>query len=221
MHACCHNPSGIDLTPDQWQKIVDIAKENGWTPFLDFAYQGLGQGIEEDRTAVVKFANSGVDFLVASSFSKNFGLYNERAGALTIISPNAEESAVALSHLKTTVRVCYSNPPAHGGFIVATILNDPALKEKWLGELNAMRNRIVDMRSALVDGLVERGVKEDFSHIKQQRGMFSFLGIPEDVVTWLREKKAIYVVSGGRINLAGLTSKNIGYVCDSIAEALR
>ncbi len=221
MHACCHNPCGIDLTPEQWQKVVDIAKEKGWTPFLDFAYQGLGQGIEEDRTAVVQFARSGLDFFVASSFSKNFGLYNERTGALTIISPDAEESAVALSHLKTAVRVCYSNPPAHGGLIVATILNDPVLREQWLGELNAMRMRIVDMRSALVDGLVDRGVKQDFSYIKKQRGMFSFIGIPENIVTWLREKKGIYVVAGGRINLAGLTSNNIGYVCDSIAEALK
>jgi len=221
LHACCHNPSGVDLSPDQWRRVVIIAKEKGWTPFLDFAYQGLGQGIEADRFAVEEFARSGIDFFVASSFSKNFGLYNERTGALTIISPNAEESAVALSHLKITVRVCYSNPPAHGGLVVATILNDPDLKAQWLTELNAMRKRLVNMRSALVDGLDARGVKEDFSSINEQRGMFSFIGVSEDVVTWLREKKGIYVVSGGRINLAGLTSKNIDYVCDSIAEALR
>jgi aspartate/tyrosine/aromatic aminotransferase len=221
LHACCHNPSGVDMNHDQWRQVAGVAKDKGWTPFLDFAYQGLGQGIEEDRFAVEEFARSGIDFLVASSFSKNFGLYNERTGALSIISPNAEESAVALSHLKTTVRVCYSNPPAHGGLVVAAILNDPVLRAQWLDELNAMRRRIVDMRYALVDGLADRGVKKDFSYIKEQQGMFSFVGVSDDIVTWLREKKGIYVVAGGRINLAGLTSKNIGYVCDSIAEALK
>jgi aspartate/tyrosine/aromatic aminotransferase len=221
LHACCHNPSGVDLTHEQWQEVVTISKLKGWTPFLDFAYQGLGQGLIEDRFAVEEFARAGIDYLVASSFSKNFGLYNERTGALTVISPTAEESKVAMSHLKTTVRVCYSNPPAHGGLVVATILNDDALHAQWLTELNAMRERIVDMRSALVDGLSRRGVKGDFSYIKEQRGMFSFSGISDAVVTWLREKKGIYVVAGGRINLAGLSTKNIDYVCDSIAEALQ
>ena len=157
---------------------------------------------------------------MASSFSKNFGLYNERTGALTIVSPNMEESTVAMSHLKAAVRVCYSNPPAHGGLIVATILNDPALHLQWLGELNSMRERIVNMRAALVDGLAARGVKEDFSYIKEQRGMFSFIGISDEIVRWMREEKGIYVVAGGRINLAGLSTTNIDYVCDSIAEAL-
>ncbi len=221
LHACCHNPSGVDLNPDQWRQVVEIAKEKGWMPFLDFAYQGLGQGIEADRFAVEAFAEAGIDCFIASSFSKNFGLYNERTGALTIVSPNAYESVVALSHLKTTIRVCYSNPPAHGGLVVATILSDPGLKEQWLGELNAMRERIVAMRHALVDGLAKRGVTEDFSFIKEQRGMFSFIGITDEVVAWLQEKKGIYVVAGGRINLAGLTSNNIDYVCDSIAEALK
>ncbi len=220
LHACCHNPSGVDLTPEQWRKVALISEKKGWTPFLDFAYQGLGLGLVEDRFAVELFALTGMDYFVASSFSKNFGLYNERTGALTIVSPNARESTVALSHLKATVRVCYSNPPAHGGLVVATILNDPALYAQWLGELNGMRERIVGMRSALVDGLAQRGVKGDFSYIKEQRGMFSFSGISETIVTWLREKKGIYVVAGGRINLAGLSTKNIDYVCDSIAEAL-
>jgi aspartate/tyrosine/aromatic aminotransferase len=220
LHACCHNPSGVDLTPEQWKKVALISQKNGWTPFLDFAYQGLGLGLAEDRFAVELFALTGMDYFVASSFSKNFGLYNERTGALTIVSPSARESIVALSHLKATVRVCYSNPPAHGGLVVATILNDPALYAQWLGELNVMRERIVGMRFALVDGLAQRGVKGDFSYIKEQRGMFSFSGISETIVTWLREKKGIYVVAGGRINLAGLSTKNIDYVCDSIAEAL-
>ncbi len=221
LHACCHNPSGVDLDDNQWRQVVAIAGEQGWMPFLDFAYQGFGAGVEEDRFAVEQFAVTGRDFFVASSFSKNFGLYNERAGALTIVSPTAAESAVAMSHLKTVVRVIYSNPPAHGGLVAATILGDPLLYKQWLGELAAMRERIVAMRTALVDGLNARGVAGDFSYIKKQRGMFSFSGLSDETVAWLREHKNIYVVGGGRINLAGLTSKNIDYVCDAIAEALK
>jgi len=221
LHACCHNPSGVDLNVEQWQQVVAIGKARGWIPFLDFAYQGFGAGVDQDRFAVEQFAAAGVDFFVASSFSKNFGLYNERTGALTVVSPTREESAVAMSHLKVTVRVIYSNPPAHGGLVAATILSDPALYQQWQGELNAMRDRIVAMRAALVDGLAARGVERDFSFIKEQRGMFSFSGLNDEVVKWLRENKAIYVVGGGRINVAGLTSASIDYVCDSIAEALK
>lgn len=221
LHACCHNPSGVDPDEDQWQKIAAVAADRGWLPFLDFAYQGLGVGIEADRTAVTAFAATGVDFFVASSFSKNFGLYNERTGAITVVSPTAEEKNIALSHLKATVRVCYSNPPAHGGLIVKTILSEPTLEAHWRQELAAMCGRIVAMRQALVDGLTARGVNQDFSYITRQKGMFSFSGLADETVAWLRERKAIYVVGGGRINVAGLTSANIDYVCDSIAEALR
>jgi aspartate aminotransferase/aromatic-amino-acid transaminase len=221
LHACCHNPSGVDLNEEQWRQVVAIGKARGWIPFLDFAYQGFGAGVEADRFAVEQFAAAGVDFFVASSFSKNFGLYNERTGALTVVSPTREESVVAMSHLKATVRVIYSNPPAHGGLVAATVLSDPALYQQWLGELNDMRERIVAMRTALVDGIAARGIARDFSFIKDQRGMFSFSGLNDDVVKWLRDNKAIYVVGGGRINLAGLTSANIDYVCDAIAEILK
>lgn len=221
LHACCHNPSGVDLSDEQWTQVAGMAKEKGWIPFLDFAYQGFGAGVTEDRFGIEQFAATGVDFFVANSFSKNFGLYNERTGALTIVSPTAAESEVAMSHLKTTVRVIYSNPPAHGGLVVAAILSDKELTGQWLGELGAMRDRIVSMRSALVDGLAARGVDRDFSFIKEQRGMFSFSGLNDDIVNWLRENKGIYVVGGGRINLAGLTTANIDYVCDAIAEALK
>jgi aspartate aminotransferase/aromatic-amino-acid transaminase len=219
LHACCHNPSGVDLSADQWQKVAAIGAEKNWIPFLDFAYQGFGQGLEADRAGIEAFAATGVDFFIASSYSKNFGLYNERTGALTIVSPTAADAAVAMSHLKTTIRVIYSNPPAHGGLIVATILSTPQLREQWLQELAAMRNRIKAMRVALVEGLAVRGVKGDFSSITSQRGMFSFSGLSDGVVQWLRANKSIYVVAGGRINLAGLTEANIGYVCDAIAEA--
>ncbi len=220
-HACCHNPSGVDLSPDQWKQVVSVAKKKGWLPFLDFAYQGFGAGVEEDRLAIELFATEGIDFFVASSFSKNFGLYNERTGALTTVSKTREESLVAMSHMKTTVRVCYSNPPAHGGLVVKAILNNNALYTKWLNELETMRGRIVAMRKSLADGMATRGVKEDFSYISKQRGMFSFSGLSDQIVTWLREEKGIYVVAGGRINIAGLNSNNIEYVCDSIAEALK
>ena len=220
LHACCHNPSGVDPDGDQWREIAAIAEERGWLPFLDFAYQGLGSTIEEDRRAVTEFAARGIDFFVASSFSKNFGLYNERTGAITVISPSSQEKNVALSHLKSTVRVCYSNPPAHGGLIVKTILSEPTLEATWRQELAAMCGRIVAMRRALVDGLAARGISQDFSYITKQRGMFSFSGLTDETVAWLRDNKAVYVVGGGRINVAGLTSANIDYVCDSIAEAL-
>jgi len=220
LHVCCHNPTGVDLSAEQWEQVVAVAKAKGWIPFLDFAYQGFGSGIEDDRLAVEKFAAAGIDLFIASSFSKNLGLYCERTGALTIVSPTAAESKVAFSHLKKTVRVNYSNPPAHGGLSARTVLDDPALYEQWVGEVADMRERIVTMRAALVDGLAARGVAQDFSFIKEQRGMFSFSGLSNEIVDWLRANKSIYIVKGGRINVAGLTSGNIDYVCDSIAEAL-
>ena len=203
------------------EEVVAVAREKGWLPFLDFAYQGFGTSVEKDRRAVELFAQAGIDFFVASSFSKNFGLYNERTGAITIVSPTKEESLVAMSHLKKTVRACYSNPPAHGGLIVKTILSEPGLEKAWISELAGMCERIKTMRSALVEGLARRGIARDFSYIKAQNGMFSFSGLDDKTVTWLRENKAVYVVGGGRINVAGLTTGNIDYVCDSIAEALK
>lgn len=220
LHACCHNPTGVDPTAEMWRKLAELAKEQGWIPFLDFAYQGFATSVEADRLAVEAFASAGVDCLIASSFSKNFGLYNERTGALTLVCKTKTEAATAMSHLKATIRVLYSNPPAHGGKVAATILGDQKLRASWQLELDAMRDRIKEMRAALVDGLASRGVAEDFSYIKEQNGMFSFSGLNDAAVQWLREEKSIYVVGGGRINVAGLTSANIDYVCDAIAEAL-
>lgn len=221
LHVCCHNPTGVDLTAEQWDRIVAVAIEKGWTPFLDFAYQGLGNGVELDRVAVEKFAAAGMDFYVASSFSKNFGLYCERTGALTIVTPTAAEAKIAMSHVKLIVRVNYSNPPSHGGLAALTVLQDDALTEQWIGEVAEMRERIKAMRKALVDGLAARGVDQDFSFITEQCGMFSFSGLSDEVVAWLRENRSIYIVKGGRINLAGLNAANMDYVCDSIAEALK
>lgn len=220
LHACCHNPSGVDLDEQQWRRITEIAREKQWIPFLDFAYQGLGLGLEQDRRAVELMAEAGVDFLVASSFSKNFGLYNERTGALTIIAPSTAEAEVAMSHLKKTIRTIYSNPPAHGGLTVATVLNDKNLFAQWVGELEEMRSRIISMRAAFVEGLAARETRYDFSFINDQRGMFSFSGLDDETISWLRANKGIYIVGGGRINVAGLNSSNIDYVCDAIAESL-
>ncbi|HID70943.1 MAG TPA: aspartate/tyrosine/aromatic aminotransferase [Desulfobacterales bacterium] len=221
LHACCHNPSGVDLDSGQWKKVADLAAEKAWIPFLDFAYQGFGDGVDEDRFAVEQFAAAGVDFFVASSFSKNFGLYNERTGAITVITPTAEEASVAMSHLKTVVRTNYSNPPAHGGLVATMILDTPDLRKMWLEELAAMRDRIVNMRKSLVAGLAAQGVEGDFSFIEKQRGMFSFSGWSDDVVSRLRKDSNIYVVGGGRINLAGLTTSNIEYVCKAVADAMK
>jgi aspartate aminotransferase/aromatic-amino-acid transaminase len=221
LHACCHNPSGVDPNKDQWHEVARLAAQQGWIPFLDFAYQGFAESVEADRLAIEEFARAGVEFLVASSFSKNFGLYNERAGALTLVCKNKTEAEVAMSHLKTTIRVLYSNPPAHGGLVVAAILKNPELRSLWMRELGEMRERIIAMRAALVDGLKARGVAEDFSYIKRQNGMFSFSGLSDAAVGWLRDKRSIYVVGGGRINVAGLTGTNIDYVCDSITQALK
>lgn len=221
LHACCHNPSGVDLTNGQWQQVAELAARTGWIPFLDFAYQGFGDGVDEDRFAVEQFAAAGIDCYVASSFSKNFGLYNERAGAITVITPSADEATVAMSHLKTVVRTNYSNPPAHGALVASLILNQSELRTVWLEELADMRERIKNMRKSLVQGLTAQGVDGDFSFIEKQRGMFSFSGWSDDVVAKLRKDDSIYVVGGGRINLAGLTSSNIEYVCAAVAKAMK
>ena len=220
LHVCCHNPTGVDLSSEQWDAVVDLASSCGWLPFLDFAYQGFGDSMESDRLPVEKFAKAGIDFLVASSFSKNFALYNERTGALTIVSPNAQESSIAMSHVKKIIRVNYSNPPAHGGLAARTVLTDNDLYKEWINEVAVMRDRIKDMRVAFVEGLKKRGVTQDFSYIVDQRGMFSFSGLNDNIVNWLQKDKSIYIVKGGRINVAGLTTNNIDYVCDAIAEAL-
>lgn len=220
LHVCCHNPTGVDPNPTQWEQIAAVAGEKRWVPFLDFAYQGLGESIETDREPVLSLLNACEECLVASSFSKNFGLYQDRSGALTVVAGTKDAAAAVFSHIKSTIRVNYSNPPAHGGLIVNTVLGDVTLRDEWVGELAAMRERIKSMRMALVEGLQQRGVNRDFSFIASQHGMFSFSGLSDEQVTWLREKKSIYIVKGGRINVAGLTPSNIDYLCDAVSEAL-
>lgn len=220
LHACCHNPSGVDLSADQWKQVAAIAQKNGWSALMDFAYQGFGESIEADRIGVEELLESGIDFMVASSFSKNFGLYRERTGALTAVSATPADAETAMSHLKATARVLYSNPPAHGGMIVTTILKDAELSKLWKSELDGMREHIAQARAALAEGLTERNVPMDCSFMTKQRGMFSFSGLTKDQVTFLKEEKAIYIVGSGRINVAGLTHGNLGYVCDAVAEAM-
>lgn len=220
LHACCHNPSGVDLHAEQWRTVAAIAARRGWLPFLDFAYQGYGDGLEQDRAGVLALAESCPEFLVASSFSKNFGLYQDRAGALTLVAASAAAATSAFSNVEIVIRVNYSNPPAHGGLIVTRILTDEALRGQWLAELTAMREHIAATRVRFVAALASHGVAGDFSFIARQKGMFSFSGLSDGQVRFLREAKSIYIVGGGRINVAGITSRNLEYLCTSIREAL-
>ncbi|MCX5772475.1 MAG: aspartate/tyrosine/aromatic aminotransferase [Candidatus Hydrogenedentes bacterium] len=219
-HACCHNPTGIDPTVDQWRQLAVISQRAGFLPFFDFAYQGLGDGLKEDARGLQEFCRSGCEILVASSFSKNFGLYNERVGALTLVAGTADAAERAFSQLKICVRTNYSNPPNHGGAIVTTILRDAALRALWESEVREMCARINGMRTLFVDTLRRLGIKQDFSFIARQKGMFSYSGLTAEQVDALREQKALYIVRSGRINVAALTPDNIEPVCRAIASVL-
>jgi aromatic-amino-acid transaminase len=221
LHACCHNPTGVDLTIDQWKQVVEAVRSGGLLPFLDIAYQGFGEGLDADGAAVRLFAEGGVTFFVASSFSKSFSLYGERVGALSIVAADKDEAARIMSQLKRVIRTNYSNPPTHGGTVVATVLTTPSLRALWEKELGEMRERIKAMRKRLVEGLKARGVKEDLSYVEQQRGMFSYSGLTAAQVERLLKDYGIYAVSSGRICVAALNSKNIDYVCDAFAAVLK
>jgi aromatic-amino-acid transaminase len=220
LHACCHNPTGVDLAPDQWHRVLEIVKARHLVPFLDIAYQGFGVGIEADSAPVRQFADSGCTFLVSSSFSKNFSFYGERVGALTIIDQSQDESARVLSQLKRVIRANYSTPPTHGATIVATVLNTPELRADWEAELGEMRTRIRTMRERLVTELARRQNKRDFTFITRQNGMFSYSGLTAAQVQRLRDEFGIYAVSSGRICVAALNTANIEYVADAIAKVV-
>ncbi|MBI4986066.1 MAG: aspartate/tyrosine/aromatic aminotransferase [Rhodocyclales bacterium] len=221
LHACCHNPTGADLTAAQWQEVVAAVTERKLVAFIDMAYQGFADGIKEDAVALDLFAASGLQFLVSSSFSKSFSLYGERVGALTIVTAGKEESARVLSQVKRVVRTNYSNPPTHGGAVVAAVLANAELRQQWEDELAGMRSRIRAMRTGLVDKLKAKGVAQDFSFIVKQRGMFSYTGLTAAQVERLKNEFGIYAVSTGRICLAALNSKNLDYVADAIAAVLK
>ncbi len=220
LHACCHNPTGFDPTPAQWDEIVKVFQRRPIVPFLDFAYQGFGQGLEPDAYGVRAFAQAGLELLVASSFSKNFGLYRERVGAITFVTLDSPECARVMSRAKLTVRANYSNPPAHGGKAVELVLFNPELKALWLSEVQGMCARIQQMRRLFVETLKAKGVQKDFSFILQQQGMFSYSGITGAKVQKLKERYGIYMSDNGRINVAGMTPGNMDYVCTAIAAVL-
>ena len=220
LHACCHNPTGADLTPDQWRETIEAIRARGLVPFIDMAYQGFADGISEDALALNLFAASGLQFFVASSFSKSFSLYGERVGALSIVTASKDESARVLSQIKRVIRTNYSNPPTHGGEIVAAVLSNPELRKMWEDELAVMRNRILAMRSSLVEKLKARGTAQDFSFVIKQRGMFSYTGLTSEQVIRLQSEFGIYAVSTGRICLAALNTGNIDYVAEAIATVL-
>jgi aspartate/tyrosine/aromatic aminotransferase len=221
LHAACHNPSGADPDAALWTAVAEIAAKAGWIPFLDNAYLGFGRGLDEDRIAFGAFLRAGVEFLAATSFSKNMGLYRERVGALTVVCPSTQARDAVASRVKKVVRVLYSNPPSHGGEVARRILSDPVLEVFWLRELDAMRERILGMREAFVRGMTARSVPADFSFVARQSGMFSLLGLSADQVAWLKARKSLYMTSDGRINVAGLTATNLDVVCDALADCLR
>ena len=220
LHACCHNPTGYDITPAQWDRVIDAVKTRQLTAFLDMAYQGFGHGIAEDGAVIGKFVAAGLSFLVSTSFSKSFSLYGERVGALSVLCDSKEEADKVLSQMKLVIRTNYSNPATHGGTVVAMVLNTPELRAQWEGELAEMRVRIKAMRQKLVEGLQAAGVTQDMSFITSQIGMFSYSGLSKDQMVRLRSEFGVYGTDTGRMCVAALNSKNIDYVCASIAKVM-
>ena len=220
LHGCCHNPCGADLDQTQWQAVRDLALKNGFTPFVDLAYQGLGDGIEEDGYGVRLLAESLPELVIVSSCSKNFGLYRERTGSLMVLCETTQSMKASASQIASIARAIYSMPPDHGAAVVATILADAALHDNWLQELTVVRNRINKLRSQLVNTLKEKGVERDFSFIEKEKGMFSFLGIAVDQVQTLIRDYSIYLVDSSRINIAGINDSNIDYLTDSLIKVL-
>ncbi|MCO5979105.1 amino acid aminotransferase [Ideonella oryzae] len=220
LHACCHNPTGYDISPAQWEQVIAAVKARNLVAFLDMAYQGFGDGIAEDGAVVGQFVKAGLSFFVATSFSKSFSLYGERVGALNVVCDTKDETAKVLSQLKIVIRTNYSNPPTHGAQVVATVLSTPALRAQWEEELAGMRNRIKAMRAKLVERLQAQGVKGDLSFITTQRGMFSYSGLSKPQMERLRSEFGVYGVDSGRICVAALNDKNLDYVASSIAKVM-
>jgi len=221
LHACCHNPTGVDLDKDRWGEVLEIVRSRGLVPFLDLAYQGFADGLDADAHAARLFAAAMSPVFLSSSFSKSFSLYGERVGALSVVTGSPEEAKRVLSQVKRIVRTNYSNPPTHGCQIVATVLGNPQLRSLWDRELGEMRDRIKAMRKRLVESIHSRVQNADFSFVLKQRGMFSYSGLTKAQVQRLREESSIYTIETGRICVAALTSKNVDYVADAIAKVIR
>lgn len=220
LHGCCHNPTGIDPTAEEWETLAKLVAEKQLLPLFDFAYQGFAKGVEEDAEGLRIFARHNRELLIASSFSKNFGLYSERVGAFTLVAESQEIAVQAFSQVKAIIRSVYSNPPAHGSAVVTTILNSPELYQEWLNEVADMRNRIQEMRTLFVETLKEYGVQQDFSFISRQNGMFSFSGLNKNQVEKLKTDFGIYIVGSGRISVAGMTKANMQPLCKAMAAVL-
>jgi len=220
LHGCCHNPTGMDLSTGQWDEIIHVIAERGLLPFIDLAYQGFLDSLDEDAYGVRAMFDRVPEMIVAASCSKNFGLYRERAGSLTFVSSNADTTAIVSSQALNIVRTMYSLPPDHGGAAVTMILNDTDLRNEWLAELNDMRERMKEMRTIIVAGLGKKVPERDFSHIERANGMFCYLGVSPDQVAQLKQEYGIYLVDSGRINVCGITSDNVDYLCASIAAVL-
>ena len=220
LHGCCHNPTGVDPSPAQWETIAEVICRRQLLPLVDFAYQGFGDGIEQDATGLRTLSHHVDEMLICNSFSKNFSLYNERTGGLTLIARSPQEAEMAMGHIKLRIRTNYSNPPAHGGGIVAAVLADEGLKTQWHMEVDSMRERIRSMRELFVRTLAEKGAEQDFSFMQQQRGMFSFSGLTPPQVAKLREDYSIYIVGSGRVNVAGMTESNMNTLCEAIIAVL-
>jgi aromatic-amino-acid transaminase len=220
LHACCHNPTGVDLSSSQWEELTRLFAERALVPFVDFAYQGFGDGIQEDAVAVRAFAKANLPFVVSSSFSKSFSLYRERVGAISFVTADADEAKRVTSQVKRTIRTNYSSPSSHGGQVVALVLSDAALKTQWDGELAAMRERIRRMRTLFVQRLAQKGISRDFSFIEHQRGMFSYSGLDLERVRRLRSEFGLYIVDSGRICVAAMNEKNLDYITESIARVV-
>jgi len=221
LHACCHNPTGVDLAPEQWTRVIEIVRSRGLVPILDIAYQGFADGLEADGAIVRRFAEAYSPVLVASSFSKSFSLYGERVGGLSVATESADEAARVLSQLKRVVRANYSNPPGFGGKIVAAVLTSPELRALWDRELGQMRDRIKMLRRALVEKVQAQVPGFDFAFVMRQRGMFSYSGLSKDQVQRLRKEFSVYAIESGRICVAALNSKNVDYVADAVAKVVR
>lgn len=220
LHTVCHNPTGVDPSPEQWQELAELIKDQQLFPIFDFAYQGFGEDIESDAFPIRHFVDAGGEALICNSFSKNFGLYAERVGGITVVAATADSAAAMLSQIKLTIRTMYSNPPLHGEKIVETVLGDAELRTKWESELAAIRNRIIDLRATFVATMQQLAPNTDFQYINQQRGMFSYSGLKPDQVQKLRDEYSIYALNSGRINIAGINSSNLERLCQAIASVL-
>jgi aspartate aminotransferase len=220
LHGCCHNPTGADLSQDQWRAVAQLAQKNGFTPFVDMAYQGFGEGLDEDAFGLRLLAETVPEVIIAASCSKNFGVYRERVGAVGVVANNAQSAAAVKSHLLSIIRGIYSMPPAHGAMLVGAVLQEEGLRRQWSQELAAMRDRINGLRNRFVLEMNQRGAHGRFDFVSRQSGMFSFLGLNEAQVAQLKDEYSVYLVGAGRASIAGLNAGNINYVCDAIAGVL-